>query len=50
MNGTFGRVQFKLDIKKIEDPEGGSRAVITLDGKYLPTKLFQALPRQLNAR
>jgi Cyanate lyase C-terminal domain len=31
---------FKLDIKKVDDPEGGSRAVITLDGKYLPTKSF----------
>ena len=28
------------DVKKVEDPDGGSRAVITLDGKYLPTKPF----------
>ncbi len=25
---------------RIEDPEGGSRAVITLDGKFLPYKPF----------
>ncbi len=31
---------FKLDVKKVADPEGGERAVITLDGKYLPTKPF----------
>ena len=29
-----------LDVKKVADPEGGERAVITLDGKYLPTKPF----------
>ena len=28
------------DIKKIEDPEGGHRAVITLNGKFLPLKPF----------
>ena len=27
-----------VNIKKVEDPEGGSRAVITLDGKFLPVK------------
>ncbi|MGW2849547.1 cyanate hydratase, partial [Escherichia coli] len=27
-------------VKKVADPEGGERAVITLDGKYLPTKPF----------
>ncbi|CDH23388.1 hypothetical protein XBKB1_1910001 [Xenorhabdus bovienii str. kraussei Becker Underwood] len=27
-------------MKKVADPEGGERAVITLDGKYLPTKPF----------
>jgi cyanate lyase len=27
-----------MNIEKVEDPDGGHRAVITLDGKYLPTK------------
>ena len=39
-DGIISAINFKLDIKKIDDPEGGSRAVITLDGKYLPTKPF----------
>jgi cyanate lyase len=39
-DGIISAVNFKLDIKKIDDPEGGSRAVITLDGKYLPVKPF----------
>jgi len=39
-DGIISAINFKLDIKKVEDPEGGSRAVITLDGKYLPTKPF----------
>ena len=29
-----------LYIPHLPDPEGGERAVITLDGKYLPTKPF----------
>jgi hypothetical protein len=33
-------INFKLDVRKVADPEGGERAVITLDGKYLPTKPF----------
>jgi cyanate lyase len=33
-------INFKLDIQVIDDPEGGKRAVITLNGKYLPTKPF----------
>jgi cyanate lyase len=33
-------INFKLDIAKVEDPEGGSRAVITLNGKFLPTKPY----------
>ncbi|KMY86791.1 Cyanate hydratase [Candidatus Paraburkholderia calva] len=32
--------QFGDGIEKVEDPEGGSRAVITVDGKFLPYKLF----------
>ncbi|MEX5352023.1 cyanase [Pseudomonas juntendi] len=39
-DGIISAINFKLDLKKVEDPEGGSRAVITLDGKYLPTKPF----------
>jgi len=39
-DGIISAINFKLDIKKVEDPEGGVRAVITLDGKYLPTKPF----------
>jgi cyanate lyase len=39
-DGVISAINFKLDIHKIDDPEGGSRAVITLDGKYLPTKPF----------
>jgi hypothetical protein len=29
-----------LDVQKVADPEGGERAIITLDGRYLPTKPF----------
>lgn len=39
-DGIISAINFKLDIKKVVDPEGGERAVITLDGKYLPTKPF----------
>ncbi|WDD96333.1 cyanase [Burkholderia sp. FERM BP-3421] len=39
-DGIISAINFKLDIKKVDDPEGGSRAVITLDGKYLPTRPF----------
>jgi cyanate lyase len=39
-DGIISAINFKLDIKKVADPEGGSRAVITLDGKYLPVKPF----------
>ncbi len=39
-DGIMSAINFKLDIKKVDDPEGGHRAVITLDGKYLPTKPF----------
>ncbi|XAS68457.1 cyanase [Micrococcaceae bacterium Sec5.7] len=39
-DGIISAINFKLDIKKVEDPDGGSRAVITLDGKYLPTVPF----------
>lgn len=39
-DGIISAINFKVDIKKVEDPEGGSRAVITLDGKFLPYKPF----------
>jgi len=39
-DGIISAINFKLDVKTVEDPEGGMRAVITLDGKYLPTKPF----------
>ena len=39
-DGIISAINFKLDVKKVEDPEGGHRAVITMDGKYLPTKPF----------
>ncbi|MFZ4833043.1 cyanase [Rouxiella sp. Mn2063] len=39
-DGIISAINFKLNIDKVPDPEGGHRAVITLDGKYLPTKPF----------
>ncbi|WP_447651805.1 cyanase [Pseudomonas abietaniphila] len=39
-DGIISAINFKMDIKKVEDPESGSRAVITLDGKFLPYKPF----------
>jgi cyanate lyase len=39
-DGIISAINFRLDVRKIDDPEGGHRAVITLDGKYLPTKPF----------
>lgn len=39
-DGIISAINFRLDIKKVEDPEGGSRAVVTLDGKFLPTKSY----------
>jgi cyanate lyase len=39
-DGIISAINFKLNVEKIADPEGGHRAVITLDGKYLPTKPF----------
>jgi cyanate lyase len=39
-DGIISAINFKLDIQKVTDPDGGERAVITLDGKYLPTKPF----------
>ncbi|CDL85574.1 cyanase [Xenorhabdus szentirmaii] len=39
-DGIISAIDFKVDIKKVTDPNGGERAVITFDGKYLPTKPF----------
>ncbi|GAA1960636.1 cyanase [Kitasatospora viridis] len=39
-DGIISAINFRLDVQKVADPEGGERAVITLDGKYLPTKPF----------
>ncbi|WP_335933087.1 cyanase [Streptomyces sp. PTD5-9] len=39
-DGIISAINFRLDVKKVADPEGGERAVITLDGKYLPSKPF----------
>ena len=39
-DGTISAIHFRLNIEKVEDPDGGHRAVITLDGKYLPAKPF----------
>jgi cyanate lyase len=39
-DGIISAINFKLDIKKVDDPEGGVRALITLDGKFLPNKPF----------
>lgn len=39
-DGIISAINFRIDIKKVNDPEGGSRAVITLDGKFLPYKPF----------
>jgi len=39
-DGIISAINFRLDIKKEDDPEGGSRAVITLNGKFLPNKPY----------
>jgi cyanate lyase len=39
-DGIISGMNFKLDVKKVEDTEGGHRAVITLNGKYQPAKPF----------
>ncbi|MHB9842208.1 cyanase [Paraburkholderia terrae] len=39
-DGIISAINFKLDIKKVPDPDDGERAVITLDGKYLPIRPF----------
>jgi len=40
-DGIISAINFKINIEKVPDPDGGGhRAIITLDGKYLPTKPF----------
>ena len=39
-DGIISGINFKLDVNKVPDPEGGERAVVTLNGKYLPVKPF----------
>jgi cyanate lyase len=39
-DGIMSALNFKLDMRKEADPEGGERVVITLNGKYLPAKPF----------
>ena len=39
-DGVISAIKFKLKVERVEDPDGGHRAVITLDGKYLPTKPY----------
>jgi len=39
-DGIISAINFRLDIRKVDDPEGGSRAVITLDGKFLPNRPY----------
>jgi cyanate lyase len=37
-DGILSAINFRLTIEKVEDQDGGHRAVITLNSKYLPTK------------
>lgn len=39
-DGIISAINFTLDVNKVEDPEGGHRAIITLNGKYLLTRPF----------
>jgi cyanate lyase len=39
-DGIMSGINFKVTFDKVEDPEGGHRAVIRLDGKYLPTRPY----------
>lgn len=39
-DGIISAINFRLDIKKEADPEGGERALITLNGKFLPNKPY----------
>jgi cyanate lyase len=39
-DGIISAINFKLTVDKVEDPDGGYRAIVTLNGKYLPTKPY----------
>jgi cyanate lyase len=39
-DGIVSAINFRLDVQKEMDPDGGERAVITLNGKFLPNKPF----------
>jgi cyanate lyase len=39
-DGYISSINLRLDVNKVEDPEGGHRAVITLNGKYMPALSF----------
>lgn len=39
-DGIISAINFKFDVKKVVDLEGGECVVIILDGKYLSIKLF----------
>ncbi|NNG21634.1 cyanase [Telluria aromaticivorans] len=39
-DGIISAINFRLDIRKEADPDGGDRTVITLNGKFLPNKPY----------
>ncbi|GAB2913278.1 cyanase [Paraburkholderia jirisanensis] len=39
-DGILSAINFKLDFDVVDDPEGGKRAIITLNSKYLPTRPY----------
>jgi len=39
-DGIISAINFKRYVKKVADPEGGERAPVTLDGKFLPVRPF----------
>jgi cyanate lyase len=39
-DGIISAINFRLDLQKEKDPDGGDRAVIILNGKFLPNKPY----------
>jgi cyanate lyase len=39
-DGIISAINFRLDVQKEADPDGGERALITLNGKFLPNKPY----------
>jgi cyanate lyase len=39
-DGIISAINFRLDVRKEDDPDGVERAVITLNGKFLPNKPY----------